>query len=144
MVEENTMIQDIGRNTIDTEFAKPKPQDSDYVLIFEKNDVFVVPETGVCRHMPTGSGWAATTVNWYIFLSRQAPSSLQCSIRTMPSNSSCGARCRAICARYSRHGASRLRDRAAFVPVVSKPPLLRLLRCTDEAGRQGAGDALHQ
>lgn len=27
--------------------------------------------------MPTGSGWAATTVNWYIFLSRQAPSSLQ-------------------------------------------------------------------
>ena len=37
-----------------------------------------------------------------------------------------------------------LRDRAAFVPVVSKPPLLRLLRCTDEAGRQGAGDALHQ
>lgn len=40
------MIQDIGRNTIDTEFAKPKPQDSDYVLIFEKTDVFVVPETG--------------------------------------------------------------------------------------------------
>ena len=35
------MIQDIGRNTIDTEFAKPKPQDSDYVLIFEKTDVFV-------------------------------------------------------------------------------------------------------
>ena len=43
MVEENTMIQDIGRNTIDTEFAKPKPQDSDYVLIFEKTDVFVMP-----------------------------------------------------------------------------------------------------
>lgn len=48
------MIQDIGRNTIDTEFAKPKPQDSDYVLIFEKNDVFVVPETG---SLPTYADW---------------------------------------------------------------------------------------
>ena len=48
------MIQDIGRNTIDTEFAKPKPQDSDYVLIFEKTDVFVVPETG---SLPTYADW---------------------------------------------------------------------------------------
>ena len=48
------MIQDIGRNTIDTEFAKPKPQDSDYVLIFEKTDEFVVPETG---SLPTYADW---------------------------------------------------------------------------------------
>lgn len=48
------MIQDIGSKTIDTEFAKPRPTDRDFVLLFERGEVFVVPETGA---LPTYADW---------------------------------------------------------------------------------------
>ena len=50
------MIQDIGVKTIDTEFSKPTPSDQDYVLLFERTDVFVMPETG---KLPTYADWKA-------------------------------------------------------------------------------------
>ena len=50
------MIQDIGLKTIDTEFSKPTPSDWDYVLLFERTDVFVMPETG---KLPTYADWKA-------------------------------------------------------------------------------------
>ena len=50
------MIQDIGRHVLDTSFAKPTPKETDFVLIFEKTDVFVLPETGT---LPTYRAWCA-------------------------------------------------------------------------------------
>ncbi len=50
------MIQDIGRHVLDTSFAKPMPKETDFVLIFEKTDVFILPETGA---PPTYRAWRA-------------------------------------------------------------------------------------
>ncbi|HBI64600.1 MAG TPA: NAD(+) diphosphatase [Clostridiales bacterium] len=44
------MIQEIGRHTLSTDFAKPMPQDADYVLLFQGTDVLLVPETGSLPH----------------------------------------------------------------------------------------------
>lgn len=50
------MIQDIGQHVLDTAFAKPKPKETDFVLVFEKTDVFVLPENGT---LPTYRAWRA-------------------------------------------------------------------------------------
>lgn len=50
------MIQDIGQHVLDTAFAKPRPKETDFVLIFEKTDVFVLQEEGT---LPTYRVWCA-------------------------------------------------------------------------------------
>ena len=116
------MIQDIGRNTIDTEFAKPKPQDSDYVLIFEKTDVFVVPETG---SLPTYADWKRLGGNdsELVHIFEQAGTQF---FTVLDPDDAIKQQLRREVSRYLR----------TVQPT--------WLRCTDEAGRQGAGDALHQ
>ena len=50
------MIQEIGQHMLSTEFAKPKPKATDFVLLFERTDVFLLPETGT---LPTYRDWCA-------------------------------------------------------------------------------------
>ena len=50
------MIQEIGQHMLSTEFAKPKPKATDFVLLFEHTDVFLLPETGT---LPTYRDWCA-------------------------------------------------------------------------------------
>lgn len=48
------MIQNIGNHHLHTEFAKLQPKSSDYVLVFEHTDVFVLPQNGT---FPTYQIW---------------------------------------------------------------------------------------
>lgn len=48
------MIQNITSHELSADFARPKPQEQDYVLLFVKNEVLVLPETGA---LPTVADW---------------------------------------------------------------------------------------
>lgn len=48
------MIQNIGLHVLSTDFAKPKPKVTDFILLFTKTEVYVMPETGA---LPTYRDW---------------------------------------------------------------------------------------
>ncbi len=48
------MIQEIAPHSLDTAFAHPQPKESDYVLLFDRSDVLVMPQTGA---LPTCRDW---------------------------------------------------------------------------------------
>lgn len=48
------MIQEIAPYSLDTAYACPQPKDSDYVLLFDRGDVLVLPQSGT---LPTCRDW---------------------------------------------------------------------------------------
>ena len=48
------MIQEIGSHVLSTDFADLKPKKTDFILLFTKTDVYVMPETGM---LPTYADW---------------------------------------------------------------------------------------